>query len=458
MDLSKLEAGKLNVHPQSTQLYPLCHQLIETYQTIIRQKNILLQWDYQLPQQAAVLIDRNKFQKILHNLLSNAFKYTPENGEVFVLVEQVDDQYFSVEVSDNGRGIHPNDLPHIFDRFYQSEQADTPKEGGTGIGLAFVKELTHLMEGKIEVKSELGKGSSFKFMLPLAYADETYLQQTKEVEEAWAFPLSKAVMALETFEVPEFTTKPSVLVVEDHHQMRAFIIKCLEAKYQILAVQNGEEALDLLKKQKVDLILSDLMMPKMDGYQLLKQLKTDQQTKFIPTIMLTARADMEDKLKALAIGVNEYMLKPFHPTELRIRIRNLIYLSQERQKATLHKNKVAAKTNDHNADYELVDQAKKHVLANLANSNYGVVDLAEATALSQRSLARKIKGTTGLSPLQFINEIRLQEARRMLESGLKTTIAEVMYEVGYRTGGHFSRNFQKRFGITPSKYLEASLT
>ncbi|MGB0522676.1 MAG: ATP-binding protein [Flammeovirgaceae bacterium] len=457
MDLSKLEAGKLTLQKQTTQLYTLFTQLIETYQSLIRQKSISLHWDFQLPEHNPVLIDRNKFKKILHNLLSNAFKYTPEEGEVFVRIQEVkrDNQpMMLITVADTGRGIHPNDLPHIFDRFYQSEQADTPTEGGTGIGLALVKELIALMKGEVSVESELGKRTTFQVTLPLEFADDKYLETSISNAEPLGYPYSSIDHEIQ--EIPNLSFKPTLLIVDDHEQMRQFLKKCLEEHYIIFEAYDGVHALETLAKQQVDLVLSDLMMPRMDGYQLLEQLKTEPQTRFLPTIMLTARADMEDKLRALAIGVNEYMLKPFHPNELRIRIKNLIHFSLERKKWLAELQSFAANQEAITPDQELLEKAKVHALKHLANSNYGVADLAEALSLSQRSLARKLKTATGLSPLQFINELRLQEARKLLELGIKSTVAEVMYEVGYRSGGHFSRNFQKRFGTSPSKLLESN--
>lgn len=458
MDLSKLEAGKLSLQNQTTQLYTLFMQMVETYQAITRQKNILLHWDFQLSKHNPIIIDRNKFKKVLHNLLSNAFKFTPEGGEVFVrIAERIEKgkTLMEVSVTDTGRGIHPNDLPHVFNRFYQSEQADAPTEGGTGIGLALVKELIGLMDGEVLVESELEKGTTFQFYLPLIYADDTYLEVSKSTEQPLVFPIEES-LEIDSSEIPDPPYKPTILIVEDHQQMRQFLKKSLKEFYQIKEAQDGLEALEVLAKTEVDLVLSDLMMPRMDGYQLLEHLKADMKTGFLPTIMLTARADVEDKLKALAIGVNEYMLKPFHPTELRVRIKNLIHFSLERKKWLAEMHSYAAYQDQQSPNQELINLAKKDIINHLSDSNYGVIHLAEATALSQRSLARKLKAATGMSPLQFINEIRLQEARKLLELGIKSTVAEVMYQVGFRAGGHFSRNFQKRFGKNPSEILETS--
>ena len=347
-------------------------------------------------------------------------------------------------MEDSGRGIHEKDLPHIFERFYQSELKDAPIEGGTGIGLSLVHELVQLMDGEISVSSQMGKGSTFRVCIPVEL--ETPVEEVSSDAPA---PITEAsVFEADTSETS--IHKASILVVEDHAEMRDFVCQVLRPSYQLLEAADGSEALKALNKHHVDLVISDFMMPNLDGMQLLSRMKENEATKNIPVILLTARSDMNDKLKALSIGVDEYMLKPFNPKELIIRAKNLLALKEERQQwlaLLASEQEVPLSEED-----TFMNGVKQTIMEQLDNPNFGVIDLAEATATSQRSLTRKLKAFSGLSPLQYITEVRLQEARNLLESSANPSIAQVMQKVGFQTGGHFSRTFQKRFGKTPSDY------
>lgn len=448
MELTKLEAGKIELQENWANPLQEVKRITGTYHAAATQKKVQYEVHFDLDKSTSMLIDWSKFEKVLNNLLSNALKFT-HSGDTITVDIGLESSTLNVHVQDSGRGIHPEDLPHIFERFFQSSRQDAPVEGGTGIGLALVYELVQLMGGTISARSELDKGSQFKVSLPVSTRQEESELIRIESED------------LHNSETPPLTLtsnnteQASVLVVEDHSEMRDFIGQVLAPFYKIHQAANGHEALSILQKSHIDLVLTDYMMPAMDGMQLLTHLKQDLAMNSMPVILLTARSDMSDKLKALQIGVDEYMLKPFNPKELLLRIGNLLHLKKERQKwlEILAKDqKVSISTED-----AFMHQVKEAVLNQLSNVSFGVIDLAEATATSQRSLSRKLKAYSGLSPLQFITEVRLQEAKSKLEADPRVAISEVMAQVGFQTGGHFSRIFQKRFGQSPSEYSNTLL-
>ena len=449
MDLTRLEAGKLSLEEQEVRLKVFLKRVASVYETAARQKGLSFYTEFSMNEALAVTLDVAKTEKILNNLLSNAFKFTDKKGTVHLTAELKDGE-LCIRVADSGRGIHPADLPHIFERFYQSNQVGAPAEGGAGIGLSLTHELVQLMKGQIKAESQLGKGTTFTLRIPLTVVELAKDGSPNEPEVA--------VLAVEEGPQEIITNdfeKPVILLVEDHFEMRQFIKKVLMKEYRVLESANGLEALEQLRKSHVDLVVSDFMMPEMDGLQLLKHIKELETLKNLPVILLTARAAIDDKLTALSIGVDEYMLKPFDPAELRVRVANLLSFHKERLhwlEETGQEEQLAVSEED-----EFMRKAYKAVLDRLADTSFGVIDLAEAANTSQRSLSRKLKTYSGLSPLQYITEVRLQEARKRLEQERNVVVSEIMLAVGFQSGGHFSRTFHKRFGKTPSEYANQDL-
>ncbi|MCB0374610.1 MAG: response regulator [Sinomicrobium sp.] len=245
---------------------------------------------------------------------------------------------------------------------------------------------------------------------------------------------------------------PLILIVEDHPEMRNFIRQQIEPDYRVLEAKDGIEALEILEKQLPDLILSDVMMPRMDGFQLLEKIRARPHTENIPLIMLTARADSQDRLHALTIGVDDYLTKPFDERELMARIRYSLRNRLKRQQWTARLPEAEKETPT--AERQFLNRAEEVVGKAISNHAYAVIDMAEDLNLSRRQLFRKIKSATGLSPLQFIHEIRLQKARALMENKEKETVAEVMYLVGFQRSGYFAQTYFKRFGKLPSSYFE----
>lgn len=464
LDLSKIEAGKMKLQEESVILFDLMRRLTSLFESHAQQQNISFLFDYRPDKDLQIQIDKEKLSIILNNLLSNAIKFTPSNGEITVKITD-NQKGLQISVSDTGKGIHPSDLPHIFDRFFQSKQPDTSAKGGTGIGLALSHEYATLMQGSLEVESTIGKGSIFILNLPLKEVMGTrpvIQQNNKEIIS----PSFIDTPALSTDKLKTSTSKksnlPSLLIVEDNYSLRDYLQLILSDSYQLFTAENGQKALDLLEKGdcKPDLILSDIMMPVMDGYELLERLKSNESFRSLPVIMLTARADVQDKLRALRIGVDDYLLKPFDEEELLIRIENLLENSSLRAIVEIEESQTDE--NESNKTTESIISAEdqiwlkeieEYVTNHLDDFQLSVTTLTYVFAMSTSSLSRRLKRLTGLAAGQYIQEVRLTTARRLLESGNVTQIGSISEQVGYNSQRTFSRSFKKRYGKSPSEYL-----
>lgn len=480
LDLTKLESGKLELNEAPITFYPFTERVISAFESHAYKQNIQFEFHYQADHYLQLNLDKNKFEKILNNLLSNAFKFTAPDGNITVQIEDLANR-IQLKVSDTGRGIHPDDLPHIFNRFYQSKQSNAPTEGGTGIGLALCMEFANLMKGKLWVKSTLGKGSSFYFEFPkkqvLGVVDsKDFSNQNKESQLTQESEIMNPIKAKEE----EKRKKETILVVEDNHALRDYIQLILSDKYKVVTAENGQIAWDILNKKKnlsdtskvsdktdcqlptenCQLILSDIMMPFLDGYQLLQKLKESDQFWHLPVIMLTARGEMQDKLKALRIGVDDYMLKPFEEEELFARIENLLRNSRER-KLAIDSSQPEVETTDNRQptteiDLRWLEDLEMTVKKELSGFNFNVEMLADKMAMSKRPLEIKIKHLTGLTPSKYIQEIRFNQARQMLENRTESTVKAVVISVGLKDPIHFSRQFKARFGKSPADYFQYS--
>ncbi len=319
LDLGKLDAGKLRLTKNPTRLREFINEILKAYQTGAHRKEINWEIEFGSEQEFTLLMDENKCGKVVRNLLSNALKFT--NNKIAIMVSRGKNGLIQIRVEDNGIGIHPNDLPYIFDRYYQSEQPESKAEGGTGIGLALAKELAQLHDGNLKVESQPGTGSKFIFEF-----------RAEEVTQEAVVPLPKVYDDLE--EVLKNTIKrysekfevdrPVLLITEDHPEMRAFVAKTLAPYFEIRQAENGKVALDVLNTEQVDIIISDVMMPEMDGFELLEAIRKNENLHEVSVVMLTARADQEDKLYALTLGIDDYLTKPFSAAEFLARIKNIL--------------------------------------------------------------------------------------------------------------------------------------
>ncbi len=454
LDLTKLEANKLEIQEEPTPVKAFFERMYRVFEPQFEKQNLVVELVFDFStKDLTILMDRNKIEKIWNNFLSNALKFTPTGGDILIEVAEVGDN-LNWKVRDSGKGVHPDDLPYIFDRFYQSKQADQKLYGGTGIGLALVREFAELMNGSVDVVSKLGEGSTFLFQLPMQVVNPQIMVFTDTVEEA----------EVDMIELPvDFT----ILVVEDNEDMRNFVCQLLAPKYNILIAQNGAEGLKKIEEnhREIDLILSDIMMPEVDGLTLLKEVKSNESWKSIPVIMLTALAAERDKLKALRIGVDDYLVKPFSVTELLVRVKNVLYNYYQR-KLILEEDVTLLPTTSTTAQIEGVEsiivenedvwlrEVENLIIESMSDEIISIEKLAQQSFLSPRQLRRRIKLATGLTTNKFIREVQLRVARDILEEGNVLTVKEVAYQTGFEQAGTFSKLFKKRFGKLPSDYLK----
>ncbi|MEM1323047.1 MAG: ATP-binding protein [Bacteroidota bacterium] len=446
LDLSRLDANRLEVKESPTFLYPFFKTLLSTFESATNLKGIQLLLHYQLDENLQVNLDEDKVEKIISNFLSNAVKFTPKGGTISCQVSKQADQLL-VSVSDTGIGILPGDLVKIFDRFYQSQ--NNKQQEGTGIGLSLCRELAKVLNGKVWATSEIDQGSTFYLELPIT---ETFALKPVELPEA-------PEEALPANDPPLTSTAqqycPRVLVVEDNPDLRHYISMILEEDYNIITAEHGQEALDQLQQSEApfpSLIISDIMMPVMDGITLLKTLKHNQQWQHIPVIMLTARQSSTVRLEALRIGVDDYLTKPFIEEELKARVMNLIQNRHNREAAPAEQQPATKPLAA--ADLKWLESLEAIILEHTADKNFKLTEAAQAMALSYRRLQQKLKALTGLTPKQYQRSIKLAKARELLKSGQVHTLQEVMHAVGMDNYAYFTKLYLQEFGIKPVDELK----
>ncbi|MCY7351434.1 MAG: response regulator [Cytophagaceae bacterium] len=464
LDLGKLEMGKMELNEKPTPLAAFFRSHFTQFESLAESRHLHYSVDISVPNDAVANLDQAKCRQILSNLLANAFKFTPSGGQITAALTLTDGR-LHLSIADTGPGIHPDDLPHLFDRYFQTTRPDKPAEGGTGIGLALCHEYVQLFGGKIDVESTLGTRSVFRLVFPVvilpANARSSHRETSVLLPTGSRGDTSGLLRALTTGETGGALrpAKPTILVVEDNPDLQAYIRLILSDIYQVVTTENGQAALNQLrtagKDGGVSLILSDLMMPVMDGHQLLERLKADDATRHIPVIMLTARADAQNKLRALRIGVDDYLLKPFDEEELLARIDNLLANQATRQQAVANEQPTdSPRPLMSQADREWLETFEHNMQQHLADSMLTVPELAHHFAMSDSTLLRQLKRLTGLSPIQYVQAVRLEEARRLLESRSGHSIGQVAAQVGYEDARSFTRSFRTRFGKLPSEVLE----
>lgn len=453
--LSKLEAGNILPELKRTHLFTFLQGLFTAFEVEAELKGLVYELNYDLDKGLYLLLDENKLEKIINNLLSNAFKYT-SNGKIALNVRAVSIRKeavsFAIEVIDSGKGISKADLDHVFDRYYQSKDKEASIEGGVGIGLALASEFANVLGGKLSVESTKGIGSAFNLYLTAKRLESTSF--ISEVSLESSFKEENKNLAESIFK------ESTILVVEDNVDMRSFLADLLQPHYQILLAENGIKALCFLNEtnSKVDLIVSDIMMPQMDGFGLLKEVKAHHEWRKLPMIMLTARTAEKDKLSALRIGVDDYLSKPFSHQELLIRIKNLLENYQERSQVQTLQNSleenVSVVTEQPVLKGVWLKELEAIVLKEVGNSQLSVVRVATDLNISERQLRRKIKAQTGLTPHRYFTLIKLEVARENLEQKRYETVAEVAYRVGFSNVSHFSKIYEEQYGKRPSAYLK----
>jgi len=381
-----------------------------------------------------LIFDLDKLTKILFNLISNAFKYTPDGGDIFVFIEQQHDELV-LKVHDTGCGILPKDLSRIFDRFYQSSESTS----GTGIGLALVKQLVELCKGTVEVQSIVGEGSQFKVTLPCEISTE--LVQTEEAKENGSNENDLALI---------LDRKAVVLVVEDDVDLLAYLVKSFKEKFSVIQGTNGQEGFDKALRYTPDIIITDVMMPKVDGIALIKLIRSDYRTSHIPIIVLTAKTAEYEEINALEAGADDFISKPFSTKSLLLKANNYIrHLSNRKQ---------ADKKDDEpkiiDREQVFLNEVNKIVLSNLENPIFSIDYLCEKLSISRMQLHRKIVALLGKSTSEYIREIKLDEAKKYFENGEKD-MEVVMIKIGVNSNFHFNKNFKARFGMSVNDFIKS---
>jgi DNA-binding response OmpR family regulator/nitrogen-specific signal transduction histidine kinase len=481
LDLSKLETGNLKLEVSEGNLTGFIRIIILSFISLAESKHIKYEYDLAETDQK-LYFDSDKVEKIITNLISNALKFTPGEGYVMVMLRYWGEKnissgqnitagknigsgsYVEIKVRDTGPGIPDNEKEKIFSRFYQVSSSDSREHEGSGIGLALVRELVDLYRGEIFVESEISKGSTFTVTLPVsmeqfregeivAVSEKPFDTKSFDDQKILAEGIAEPAVQKETAKEKE-KDLPIILIVEDNTDLRGYISDNLMNQYQILEAENGREGLDKAIESIPDLVVSDLMMPEMDGMEMCDSLKKDTRTNHIPLIMLTAKADRESKLEGLETGADDYIIKPFDAEELQVRVKNLIEQRKklrEKYRTEFLMDPAGSYLHDPSDEFlsRLIECTKKH----LDDPEFSVTKLGEELNMSHMQLYRKVRSLTDYTPNEYIRNTRLKAAARMFLEGT-TNITSVLYTVGYNSPSYFTESFRELFGMNPSEYIK----
>jgi signal transduction histidine kinase/DNA-binding response OmpR family regulator len=464
LDFQKQEAGNFKLKMQYSNIVELLREIVFSFTEHAHVRNVELNFTTD-SSKIEFPFDRDEIEKVFCNLLHNAFKFTPAGGNISVTVtsetiQSADAPLRSavrIVIEDNGIGIPSEDLPKIFNRFYQVEHNNI-SESGFGIGLALARGIIQLHGGVIEVDSKeaaLGQSGFTRFTILLPRPEETTVPAADETFSAR--PALTGQLNQNALETPEAhgTCKPLILLVEDNIEIRACLKEILQAIYEVLEANHGEEAWPVITEHLPDVIISDIAMPKMDGLQLTQLVKNDERTNHIPVILLTARGAMEHHVEGIQTGADDYITKPFHAQILLLKIKNLI-ASREKLKEKYHRVITLEPVHE-----EIEDPENKFLLklrnildANLTDPEFNVTKLVTEIGMSRPVLFRKIKMLTGLSVIDLIRTTRLKKAEMLLKQK-KLTVSEVAFTVGFNDPKYFSKSFRSQFGKTPTEYMDS---
>lgn len=448
LDFRKVQNGKMELRLSDFNLAESMKQWIKLFSASAQKKHITISMD--APDTIMLKADQDKIERICYNLLSNALKYTSEGGEISLMAKEEGGRVM-ISVADNGCGISSDELPYIFDRFYQAKNAGR----GTGIGLAIVKAFTELHHGEVSATSIEGKGSTFTIHIPVRQKGEVTNQPTEKIEQlvepSSAEEVPNQARHIDELIQPYQTDKPEVLIIDDNIDIRTYLRSVLSEKYNVSEAADGKVGLELARKIVPDIVLSDIMMPVMDGLAFCQQLKTDKAISHIPVILLTARSLDEQRAEGYEHGADAYLSKPFSLRLLLSRIDNLIE-SRKKLNQTWSKgvedDEIGNISNE--IDKSFLKQLRKIIQENLANSDLSVEQIGDEIGLSRVQLYRKVKALTGYSPVEIVRKARLTRARHLLQT-TERTVSEVAYAVGFSTPSYFSKCYKDEFGESPKK-------
>jgi signal transduction histidine kinase/DNA-binding response OmpR family regulator len=457
MDLARLENNALQLSYMQGDVLVYLHYISESLHSLAAVRHLSLR--VESAEKTIVMdYDPERLLQIVHNLLSNAIKFTPTGGEVVltarILPQNNGTSALQIEVRDTGAGIPEGQLTGIFDRFFQAENQHYSSTGGTGVGLSLTRELVRTMGGDITVRSALGQGTTFTVQLPIT-------NQASRGNAAPVMPRSAATFPPESDLPVADESLPQLLLIEDNPDVMAYLVTCLQNSYRLELAYNGREGYEKALQLVPDLIVSDVMMPEMNGLEVCDRLKNDERSSHIPVVLLTAKADVDSRIAGLRRGADVYLSKPFHEEELRVVLRNLL---EQRRKLQARFGAFAppqmadkapdAETPEASADLKIenafLQKIWQHVEAALDDTEFDGPRLAKLMLLSEVQLYRKIKALTGKSTAVYIRSIRLQMAQGLLRT-TSLTISEIAYRVGFEDPNYFSRTFSQEFGVAPSE-------
>ncbi|MEQ8238577.1 MAG: response regulator [Cyclobacteriaceae bacterium] len=442
-DLSRLQEGKMELKLQLVRIDAYLNLLLKMFNSAAILKRIVLKFNNELVNEKVVRIDSHQFEKIIYNLLSNAVKHTEELGTITVSIREYEKQSgkILIQISDTGIGIPEHLTRHVFDRYYQVPSQLPGETVGLGIGLALCKEIVELHKGEIWVESSENEGTTFSILID----DEPNASLKDAIIDEYYDPIYSPMEITdnESLELRNENHSQTILVVEDHREIRQFISHILTGNYNVLLAKNGQEALALLQKEKVDLIISDLMMPYMDGFELIKELKVKEAYQHIPVLIVSARTNEEDKLNLLELGAEDVMAKPFSPNELKLRISNALQKkgSNENIFKLFEPNNLRS-----NIEQVIIKKLENLILSRIDDPNLSVIDLSSELAASERKVFRLIKKIFNMTPLELIKETRWKYLQEYMLKSEPMNATEAGLKIGISNVTYFKKSYFKRFG------------
>jgi signal transduction histidine kinase/ligand-binding sensor domain-containing protein/DNA-binding response OmpR family regulator len=442
LDIKNIEQDGLSFNPSEGDIISFIEDRANAFLDLSEKKRIRFSF-YSTINSLQTQFDEDKLEKILFNLLSNAFKFTPNEGEIEVQVrwEEIEANRCAlfIQVTDSGIGIQEQDLPRIFERYYTSDYQGKIANQGSGIGLALALEFARLHGGDITVGNAEPTGTKFCVRLELPLLSEFHLSATNGEEDHLSLKENQS-------------GKPIILLVEDHEEFRNYLADCLSGEYHVVTAENGKEGIQKVMTSLPDLIITDMMMPQMDGVAFCQELKKDIRTSHVPVVMLTARNSEEKHLEGLESGCNLYLTKPFNLEILFSSIRNL--LGERERLQAYYRKRLSVQASEQeivSLDDKLIKKAVELVEANLDNPDFSVEQMSGELGMSRVHLYKKLSSLTGKSPVEFIRLIRIQRAAQLLGTS-QLTVAEIAYKVGYNNAKYFSKHFKLEYGVLPSVY------
>lgn len=464
LDFRKIQNNKMKIYIEQVDIIEVARHVFDSFKAVAHQRNI--DYRFMSPEESStVYTDVDKFEKIVFNLLSNAFKYTP-NNKAIILTISVNEDLLNVTIKDEGKGFNVNNTHRLFSRFETNNDGNLGLS--TGIGLSLVNELLILLHGTIQVDSAPGKGSTFSVSLPAkldSYSADDNVEMIQKGDMNNPFHDEIAVMEndVPSANEPEHPSddRDTILIIEDNDELRRFIVNILGKEYRTLEAVDGKQGLDVTLSELPDIIISDIMMPEMDGIEFLKKIKENPNTSHIPVILLSAKSSIEDRVQGLEYGADDYISKPFNSTYLKARVHSLLkqreilydlYMGRSPEGSLLDQLNPSTPQVT-NIDDEFLRNVIASIEENLQNPEFRIDDLAETMNMSRTVFYRKIKSMVGLSPVDFVRNMRVKRAIQLIEAG-GNTISEIAYMCGFTTPQYFSKVFKSVMNCSPKEYKQ----